>query len=94
MQEPNRPGGFIMAAAAALGGCWLAAFVWRGVVSGQVPGKLGSIHYAWSTPYIVSLAACVAGIGMAVALVIAGLVTAGVMNRPFRRSSSPGSHLE
>lgn len=76
-----------MATAAGLGGCWLAAFLWRGIVSGQVPGKLGSIHYAWSTGYVVSLGACILGIGMAVALVVAGLVTAGVMNKPFTRSN-------
>ncbi|RYE71647.1 MAG: hypothetical protein EOP19_31580 [Hyphomicrobiales bacterium] len=87
MQQRNRPGGLIMAAAAALGGCWLAVFLWRGLVSGQVPGKLGSVHYAGSTSYVVSLAACTVGIAMAVALVVAGLVTAGVIDKPF---SKPG----
>jgi hypothetical protein len=94
MRQRNRPGGLIMATAAGLGGFWLAAFLWRGLVSGQVPGKLGSIHYAWSTPYVVSLAACILGIGIAVALVIAGLVTAGVMNRPFTRAGARRSPFE
>ncbi len=70
-----------MALLSLVGAVFLVRFLWTGLASGSVPGKLGAIHYAWSPSYIVSIGGCVLGIGFAVGLIVMGLREAGVVGQ-------------
>ena len=62
--KDNRTAGVITIVLCTAAAAFLLNFLWKGLTTGMVPGKLGAIHMAGSVSYAVGIGAGFLGLAM------------------------------